>query len=127
MKAYMETGSIFKFTESSEVQVDGVKMKGIPAAMCVWQGVAMDSLKFYTGPPYPTLLWPAVGPPPKQPYGCLRSGLQGGRPVAIFHPFRHPTPYAYADFCQFTNKELTWPVCPRVKPKIPVKEKIGRV
>jgi hypothetical protein len=60
MKAYMETESIFKFTESSEVQVDRVKMKGIPAAMCVWQGVAMDSLKFYIGP--------------KQPYGCLRGG-----------------------------------------------------
>jgi hypothetical protein len=27
--------------------------------MGVWQGVAMDSLKFHPGPPYPTLLRPA--------------------------------------------------------------------
>jgi hypothetical protein len=41
--------------------------------MGVWQGVAMDSLKFHLGVPSSTLLFPA----------------------AVFHPIGHPTPYAY--------------------------------
>jgi hypothetical protein len=48
----------------------------------VWQGVAMNSLKFYSGLPCPALLRPAGGPPLEQPYGRLL-------------PFEHPTPYAY--------------------------------
>jgi hypothetical protein len=35
----------------------------------VWQGVAMDFLKFFQDPPCPTLL----------------------RPAAVFYPFGHPT------------------------------------
>jgi hypothetical protein len=33
----------------------------------MWQGVAMDSLKRHPGPPCPTLLRPAGGPPLKRP------------------------------------------------------------
>jgi hypothetical protein len=43
--------------------------------MGVWQGVAMDSLKFYQGPPQPTLLHPAGGPPLIPPYGRFLGGL----------------------------------------------------
>jgi hypothetical protein len=39
--------------------------------MGVWQGVALDSLKFHPGPPYPTLLRSAGGPPLKWPSGHL--------------------------------------------------------
>jgi hypothetical protein len=46
--------------------------------ICVWQGVAMDSLKFHLGPPCPTLLWPAGGPPLKQPYGHFRGSPPAG-------------------------------------------------
>jgi hypothetical protein len=41
--------------------------------MVVWQGWAMDSLKFHPRPPCPTFLRSADGPPLKQPYV---SGLQ---------------------------------------------------
>jgi hypothetical protein len=63
----------------------------------VWQGVAMDSLKFHTGPPCPTLLCPASGLTPH----CLMAVLgvacpQGGPPAAVFYSFGHPTPYDYA-------------------------------
>jgi hypothetical protein len=50
----------------------------------VWQGVAMDSLKYHSGSPCLTLPRPAGGPPLKRP--------QGERPVAVFYPFGHPTP-----------------------------------
>jgi hypothetical protein len=40
----------------------------------VWQGVAMDSLKLHPGPPCPTLLRPAVAPPPKRPYDRFGAG-----------------------------------------------------
>jgi hypothetical protein len=52
--------------------------------MGVWQGVAIDCLKFYPGPPCPPLLRPAGGPPLKRPYGRFRSGTPAdGRPAAI--------------------------------------------
>jgi hypothetical protein len=38
----------------------------------VWQGVAMDFLKFHLGPPCLTLLPPAGVPPLKRPYGRFR-------------------------------------------------------
>jgi hypothetical protein len=57
--------------------------------MGIWQGVAMDSLKFYPGPPCPTLLRSAGTPALKQPYGHFRDGLP------IFYTFGHPTLYAY--------------------------------
>jgi hypothetical protein len=41
--------------------------------MGVWQGVAMDSLHFYSGPPCPTLR-PADGPALKRPYGRFKGG-----------------------------------------------------
>jgi hypothetical protein len=40
----------------------------------VWQGVSMDSLKFHSGPPCPTLLRLAGGTPPKQLYGRFWGG-----------------------------------------------------
>jgi hypothetical protein len=54
--------------------------------MGVWQGLAMDSLKF-------TRARHAL------PFYALRASgvvpLQGGRPGAVFYPFGHPMPYAY--------------------------------
>jgi hypothetical protein len=47
-------------------------------AIGLWQGVAMESLKFHPGPLSLTLLRPT-----------------GGQPAAVFYPFGHPTPYAY--------------------------------
>jgi hypothetical protein len=60
------------------------------STMGVWQGVAMDSLKYHLGPPCPTLLCPAGGPPLKRLYG-------GGPPTGHTACGRllHPTPYAY--------------------------------
>jgi acetyl esterase/lipase len=46
--------------------------------MGVWQGVAMDSLKFHPGLSCPTRLCP-----------------RGRRPAANFYPFGHPTLYTY--------------------------------
>jgi hypothetical protein len=43
----------------------------------------MYSLKFHPGPPFPTLLRPAGGPPPKRPYSYFSGGLPrraGGLP-----------------------------------------------
>jgi len=59
--------------------------------MGVWQGVAMDSLKFHPSPPCPTLLCPAGEPPLRRPYSHFRGGLPAGRAACA-----HPTPYAYA-------------------------------
>jgi hypothetical protein len=58
--------------------------------------LAMDSLKFHLGPPCPTFLRPAGGPPLKQPYSGV-AHLQVGRPAAVFSPSGHPTPYAYGN------------------------------
>jgi hypothetical protein len=41
--------------------------------MDVWQGVNMDSLKFHTGLPCPTLLCPADGPPLTDGHLCGRA------------------------------------------------------
>jgi hypothetical protein len=50
--------------------------------MGLWQGMAMDSLKFHPGPPYPTLMgWP------------YRVALQ--ECPAVFYPFEPPMLYAY--------------------------------
>jgi hypothetical protein len=45
----------------------------------VWQGVAMDSLKFHPGSPCPTLLRPADGPSLRWSYECFRGGPPVGR------------------------------------------------
>jgi len=64
--------------------------------MGVWQGLAMESLKFHPGLLCPTLVCPAGGPSLKRPCGHFRVAcLQVGRPAVIFYPFGHPTPYAY--------------------------------
>jgi hypothetical protein len=51
----------------------------------------MDSLKFHSVPPCPTLLRPLGGPPLKRLYGCFRGDPPAGR-VACSHllPFRTP-------------------------------------
>jgi hypothetical protein len=68
----------------------------VPSPIGVWQGVAMDSLKFHPGPPCHTLQLAAGGPPLKRPYSRFRGACpQGGRPAAIFYRFGHPTPCAY--------------------------------
>jgi hypothetical protein len=57
----------------------------------VWEGVAMDSLKFHLDPPSPTLLLSVAQPQ----NGLMVSGvahLQGVRPAAVFYPFGHPMP-----------------------------------
>jgi hypothetical protein len=59
----------------------------IVTRMGVWQGVTMDSLKFHSGLPNPTLLRTEGWPPLKRSYGP--------QVAAIFYPFGHPTPYAY--------------------------------
>jgi YD repeat-containing protein len=56
--------------------------------MGVWQGEAMDSLKYRHGPPCPTLLRPAGKLPLKRPPA-------GRLLAAVFYPFGHPTTYAY--------------------------------
>jgi hypothetical protein len=63
------------------------------ATMGLWQGVAMDLLKFHPGPPYPTLLFPRGRPPLKRPYGRFRGSLPTGR--AAWGRLLPPrTPYA---------------------------------
>jgi hypothetical protein len=47
--------------------------------MGVWQGVAMDSLKFHMGLPCPTLLRPVGKPTLKQPYSRFWGGLPTGQ------------------------------------------------
>jgi hypothetical protein len=65
--------------------------------MGVWQGVAMDSIKFHPGLPCPILLRPAGGSPLNRPYGCFWGGPPAER-AAVFYPFGHPTPYVYGSW-----------------------------
>jgi hypothetical protein len=75
----------------------------IKKAMGVWQGVAMDSLQFYPGPPWPTLLRPAGGPPPKRSYGRFKGGPHTGRAVCI-HLLPFWAPHAVR-LCLVKNKK----------------------
>jgi hypothetical protein len=76
--------------------------------MGVWQGVAMDSLKFHPGLSCLTLICPAGVPPPG--WSAPRVvGPQGGPPVAIFLPFAYPTPYAPGSFLFLLS--LKWMKC----------------
>jgi hypothetical protein len=45
-----------------------------PWGIGVRQGVTMDPLKFYLGPPCLNLLCPVGGPPLKRPNSCFRGG-----------------------------------------------------
>jgi hypothetical protein len=56
-----------------------VSLRGSPWIRPVREGVSTDSLKFHPGPPCPTLLRPAGGPPPKRPYGHLGVCPPAGR------------------------------------------------
>jgi hypothetical protein len=51
----------------------------MPQARPVWKGVSTDSLKFHPGPPCPTLLRPAGGPPPTRPYCRFWGGPPAGQ------------------------------------------------
>jgi hypothetical protein len=66
-----------------------------PEFMVVWQGVAMDKVSPGPAMPYP-------------PTPCRWASLQSGQPTAIFYPFGHPTPCAFAGM----DKSL-----PRDRPK----------
>jgi hypothetical protein len=52
----------------------------------------MDSLKFHLGPPCPTLLCPAGGPPLKWPYGRFRDGPPTGQAALRPSPTFFDTP-----------------------------------
>jgi len=56
--------------------------------MGAWEGVAMDYLLFYA----------LQAGHPRNGITAVSgvAHLQGGRPAAIFYPYRHPTQYAYA-------------------------------
>jgi hypothetical protein len=54
------------------------KKETLKKAMGVWQGVAMESLKFHLGLPCSTLLRPVGGPSLKRPYSRFRGGLPAG-------------------------------------------------
>jgi hypothetical protein len=73
--------------DSSASQGQMFWQKRLSRSMGVWQGVAMDSLKFHSGLPCPPLLRPAGEPPLKRPYSHFRSGPA--------YPIGHPTPYTY--------------------------------
>jgi hypothetical protein len=61
------------------------------------QGAAVDSLKLRPGLPCPILLRPCGQATPERPYNRFRGSLPtGGRLAAVFYPFGHPTPCAYA-------------------------------
>jgi hypothetical protein len=62
-------------------------------AMGVWQGVAMDSLKFYPGPPCPTFIHRAGRPHLKRPNCRFRGGPPTGR-AAFGCLLPHWTPHA---------------------------------
>jgi hypothetical protein len=71
-------------------------------------------LKFHPGQPCPTLLRPAVGLPPKRPYGLTAvfgvARSQGERPAAVFYPLGYPTPYGpvlYV-FIGYTAGDTLW-------------------
>jgi hypothetical protein len=59
-------------------RVAGPWGEGLGRGMSVRQGVAMDSLKFYPGPPRPTLPRFMGGPPLKQPSDHFRGGPPAG-------------------------------------------------
>jgi hypothetical protein len=84
-------------------------------SMGVWQGVAMDSLKFHPVPPYPTL-YPLQAGHDSDGLTAV-SGVarpQGGRLAAISYPIGHPTPYAYGPWGCFCL-HLTHSVFPRMR------------
>jgi hypothetical protein len=60
----------------------------VPLTVDIWQGVAVDSLKFHSGLTCFTLKHPVAVPGVAHP--------QGRRRAARFDPFGHPTLYAYA-------------------------------
>jgi hypothetical protein len=61
--------------------------------MGVWQGVAMDSIKFHLGPPCPTLLRPSGRLPLTAVSGVARP--QAERSAVVFYPFGHSYAYIY--------------------------------
>jgi hypothetical protein len=71
-----ETSKLTLKTNTLETTVKGVEEEILRAveSMRVWQGVAMDSLKFHPGLPCPILLRPADEPSLKRPYGRSRVG-----------------------------------------------------
>jgi hypothetical protein len=63
-------------------------------SMGVWQGVAMDSLKFHLGPPCPTSLCPEMALWLFWGWPAHRVDWLRQSPTTMY-PLGHPTPYAY--------------------------------
>jgi hypothetical protein len=83
----------------------------------------MDSLDFQLAPLCPTLLHHVGGLPLKRPYSRLwGSPPQDGPPSAIFYPFRHPTPHAYAS----TSHSSSHPPSPASTSLLSLAEADGR-
>jgi hypothetical protein len=85
--------SVFVDDEITEV-VDINKLSSFKSAdlrnhMSIWQGVAIDSLKYLWGLACSTTLR-CMGDHP------CNNLMQGRRPAAVFYPLGHPTPYASA-------------------------------
>jgi hypothetical protein len=88
-KSLFQKYSTAKCPDTEVVTFDG-KVIGI------WQGVAMDSLKYHPGVPCPTTLLPA-GNHPWNNFMAI-SGVatcRVGGPRPSTHLLGHPTPYAY--------------------------------
>jgi hypothetical protein len=98
-------------------------------SMGVWQGVAMDSLKYHQGPSCPTLLRPASGSLLKRPYSRFRDGLPAGwaacgcllplwtphavrlwKKVKPVFPRSHPGPFFWCQIRPHLNTEAKPPV-----------------
>jgi hypothetical protein len=75
-------------------------------SMGVWQGVAIESLKFHPGPPCLTLLGPAGGPP-------LVARPQGRRSAAVAYPFEQSKSYAYVFIWFYPQTNRFRPTGPR--------------
>jgi hypothetical protein len=86
--------------------------------MCVWQGVAMDSLKYHSGLPYLTFLYPVGMPSLQWPYNHFRGGPPAGWVVYGPYPFEPPhairlwpllksSPFSFLFFCKHGKRRLT--------------------
>jgi hypothetical protein len=77
--------------------------------MGVWQGVAMDSLKFHPGPACPILLNPDGSDPLKRPYGLFRGGPPAGLAASgHFLPPWTPHTVCYGENAMILKYSLSW-------------------
>jgi hypothetical protein len=110
----------FRFKEKKQKEIvygnekKNLTSRELSKPIGVWQGVAMDFLKFHPGSPCLTLLHSAGGPPLKQPYGHFRGGLPVGW-VAYGRLLPLWTPHAVRLLANPSDpqqyKGLSWPHC----------------